>query len=139
MEMSMQRSLRGAALICATIAAICLSLPVAPAQQVRAMHAGDGFKLESLLGREVRNSDGDGGRIIDLLTDAEGKLRAAVIEFGGFLGLGTRKVAVDWEAVRFVRDGARMAIVVDITRDQLRATPEYKPNEPPVVVRALAN
>jgi hypothetical protein len=135
----MQRSLRGAALICASIATVCLVLAVARAEeQWRPVSAG-GFRLESVLGRDVRNADGDSGRVIDLLTDTEGQLRAAVIEFGGFLGLGTRKVAVEWDALRFVRDGARVAIVVDVTREQLRTAPEYKPNEPPFVVKALAN
>ena len=51
-------------------------------------------QLESLLGREVRTrGEGDSGRIIDLLTDRDGKLQAAVVEMGGFLGIGTRKIA----------------------------------------------
>jgi len=136
----MQRSLRRAALICASIATMCLVLSVASAEEHwRPMSPGGGFRLESVLGREVRNSDGDSGRVIDLLTDTDGRLRAAVIEFGGFLGLGTRKVAVDWYALRFVGEGSRVAIAVDVTREQLRAAPEYKPNEPPFIVKALAN
>jgi hypothetical protein len=113
---------RGAVLICA----LALSMPVALAS---------GPKLESLLGREVSTSrDGEAGRIIDLLTNADGGVRAAVIEFGGFLGIGTRKIAVDWSALRFVAKDGGFQIVVDVSREQLRATPEYKPGEPPVVV-----
>ena len=108
-------------------------------EQLRPAGESDAFRLQSVLGRDVRNTDGDSGRVIDLLTDTQGQLRAAVIEFGGFLGLGTRKIAVEWQAFRFVRDGARIAIVVDVTRNQLRAAPEYKSNEPPFVVKALAN
>ena len=48
---------------------------------------------------------GGAGRIIDLLADRSGQVRAAVIEFGGFLGIGTRKIAVDWSALRFEGDG----------------------------------
>jgi PRC-barrel domain len=90
-------------------------------------------KLESILGREVSNRDGDGGRVIDVLTDLDGNLRAVVIEFGGFLGIGTRKIAVEWSALRFVREGERVLLVADVGRDQLRQTPEYKATNSPVV------
>jgi hypothetical protein len=90
--------------------------------------------LESVLGKDVATlREGDGGRVIDLLIDRDGNIRAAVVEFGGFLGIGTRKIAVDWTAFRF----AGKSIFVDVTRDQLRAAAEYKTNEPPFVVQAV--
>jgi hypothetical protein len=94
-------------------------------------------KLESVLGKPVRTRvEEDGGRIIDLLADRSGNLEAAVIEFGGFLGIGTRKIAVEWSALRFEADGKDTVIVVDVTRDQLRVAPEWKANEPAIVRRA---
>jgi predicted O-methyltransferase YrrM len=93
--------------------------------------------LESVLGREVRTKvDEDVGRVIDLLVDRNGTIHAAVIEFGGFLGIGTRKIAVEWQAMRFETDGKQTVVTVDVTRDQLRVAPEYKPSEPAVVRRA---
>jgi hypothetical protein len=38
----------------------------------------------------------DMGRIVDVIVDRSGQVRAAVIDFGGFLGVGSRKIAVDW-------------------------------------------
>jgi hypothetical protein len=94
-------------------------------------------QLESVLGREVRTAvEEDVGRIIDLLVDREGRVSAAVIEFGGFLGIGTRKIAVEWPALRFESAGKQSVILVDVTRDQLRRAPDYKPSEPAVVRRA---
>jgi hypothetical protein len=94
-------------------------------------------KLDSVLGREVRTRvEEDVGRIVDLLTDRNGQIEAAVIEFGGFLGIGTRKIAVEWSALRFEGGGPKPAVIVEMTRDQLRVAPEYKPNEPAVVRRA---
>jgi hypothetical protein len=94
-------------------------------------------RLDSVLGKNVRTKvEEDGGRIIDLLADRSGNVEAAVIEFGGFLGIGTRKIAVEWSALRFESDGKENAIIVDVTRDQLRAAPEWKPNEPAIVRRA---
>jgi hypothetical protein len=63
-------------------------------------------------------------------------VQAAVIEFGGFLGIGTRKIAVEWTALRFESDGKQPVLIVDLTRDQLRLAPEYKASEPAVVRRA---
>jgi hypothetical protein len=91
-------------------------------------------RLESVLGKEVRTRvEEDVGRIIDLLVDRYGQVQAAVIEFGGFLGIGTRKIAVDWSALRFENAGNKSRLIVDMSRDQLRIAPEYKPSEPTVV------
>lgn len=93
-------------------------------------------RLDSLLGREVSTRpEGDGGRIVDLLIDAHGQLSAAVVEFGGFLGIGTRKIAVEWSAFHVQNGG----IVVDVTRNQLRAAKEYKPSEPTNVVKSACD
>jgi PRC-barrel domain len=94
-------------------------------------------QLESVLGREVRTRvEEDVGRVVDLLADRQGRVQAAVIEFGGFLGIGTRKIAVEWSALSFVNDGKQPVVIVEMTRNQLRVAPEYKPSEPAVVRRA---
>jgi hypothetical protein len=91
-------------------------------------------RLDSVLGREVRTRvEEDMGRIVDILADRQSRVQAAVIEFGGFLGIGTRKIAVDWSAISFENDGKRTIVIVDLSRDQLRLAPEYKPNEPMIV------
>jgi hypothetical protein len=91
-------------------------------------------RLVSILGREVTNREGDNGRLIDVLVDLDGRSGAVVVEFGGFMGIGSRKIAVDWAALRFVREGDRSHLTVDVSREQIRDTPEYKPNEPPSVL-----
>jgi hypothetical protein len=91
-------------------------------------------QLASVLGGEVRTRvEEDVGRIIDLLADRQGCIRAAVIEFGGFMGIGTRKIAVEWSTLKFENLGGRPVAKVDLTRDQLRVAPEFKPDEPVVV------
>jgi PRC-barrel domain len=95
----------------------------------------EGAKLESLLGRDLRTRNDDPGRIIDILCDRDGLVRAAVVELGGFLGIGTRKIAVDWSMLRFEAGQKQPSLVLDMTRDQLRSAPEYKAGEPVVFVR----
>lgn len=91
----------------------------------------DENKVQNLLGRDVKSASGEKlGQITDVIVGRAGDVRAAVIDFGGFLGVGTRKVAVAWSALRFSPD----AIVVDMTRDELRVTPEYRSGEPIVIV-----
>jgi PRC-barrel domain len=109
---------------------------------VRHGHPGD-TRLElsnskSVLGIEVRSShEKNIGRIIDLLANRGGGVEAAVIEFGGFLGIGTRKIAIAWSTLRFESDGKHLVAILDIPRDQLRAAPDYKPDRPTVVTKAV--
>jgi hypothetical protein len=91
-------------------------------------------RLVSILGREITNREGDSGRVIDVLVDLDGYSGAVVVEFGGFMGIGSRKVAVAWGALHFVREGDRSMLTAEITREQIRDTPEYKPGEPPSVL-----
>ena len=63
---------------------------------------------------------------------AAGQVRAAVIDFGGFLGVGSRKIAVDWNALDFAADGDKRDVVtLELTRDQVKAAPEYKDQAAP--------
>ena len=90
---------------------------------------------ESLLGKGVRSANGDElGRVIDIIIDKDGRPRAAIIDFGGFLGVGTRKIAVDWRALRFTTDGKPGRLSLQLSRNQVRVSPEYKAGEPIVVL-----
>jgi hypothetical protein len=96
-------------------------------------------EVEGILGREVRSaSDENMGRIVDVLVDRTGQVRAAIIDFGGFLGVGSRKIAVDWNALHFPppgKPGSR--IQLELNRDQVSAAPEYQEGKPVVVLGAL--
>jgi len=97
--------------------------------------ADEAGQVRSLLGIQVRTKTEEAmGRIIDLLANRDGKVVAAVIEFGGFLGIGTRKIAVEWSALRIEVDKSPVAIL-DVTRERLRVAPEYKPDRPAAVFR----
>jgi len=95
--------------------------------------------VQGVLGKEVRSSAGeDMGRVVDVLVDQAAHVRAAVIDFGGFLGVGNRKVVVDWTALHFAPADQPDRISLDLTRDQVKQAPEYKPGKPVVVLGALA-
>jgi PRC-barrel domain protein len=97
----------------------------------------DDQEVSAILGKGVRSNAGeDMGRIIDVIVSRDGQIRAAIIDFGGFLGIGVRKIAVDWRALNFAPAGKPGTIALDLTRNQVRLAPEYKRGEPVVVVGA---
>jgi PRC-barrel domain len=98
----------------------------------------DRQEVLGILGREVRSGANENmGRIVDVLVDRNGQARAAIIDFGGFLGVGSRKIAVAWNALRFPPDAKKVErIGLELTRDQVQAAPEYKEDKPVVVLGA---
>ena len=93
----------------------------------------------SILGRVVHGpADKTFGRIVDVLVDDAGQPRAAVIDVGGFMGMGTRRIAVAWRALAFAANEGKGRIMVSMTLDQIKGTPDFKPaptaSSPPVAV-----
>jgi hypothetical protein len=95
-------------------------------------------EAHGVLGRDVRSAaNEDMGHIVDVIVDRSGTVRAAVIDFGGFLGVGSRKIVVDWGALRFGRVSDKSdAVTLELTKDQVKAAPEYKEDQPMVVLGA---
>jgi hypothetical protein len=96
------------------------------------------MEAHGVLGRDVRSpTDQDMGRIVDVIVDRAGVVRAAVIDFGGFLGVGSRKIVVDWNALHFGRVANKSdSITLELTKEQVNAAPEYKEDAPIVVLGA---
>ena len=86
----------------------------------------------SILGKKVQSPNGDDlGRVVDVLADSGGRVRVAIVEFGGFLGVGDRKIAVDWPLLRFNPDRSDPSLLLSVTREKLKAAPEYKADPRP--------
>ena len=113
--------------------------PPAASQATPALTFLNKHEVEGILGREVRSAtDENMGRIVDVLVDRAGQVRAAIIDFGGFLGVGSRKIAVDWNALHFPQPGKpNERIALELTRDQVKAAPEYQDGKPVVILGAL--
>ena len=119
----------------------------APAQATPALGANQGanqfineqqatdWRSSKLVGTSVYDqSNNKIGSIDDLLLDSSGKIKAAVIGVGGFLGVGSKDVAIPFEALSMQRkaDSASIEkVTVNYTKDQLRNAPKFAYYEPP--------
>jgi PRC-barrel domain len=91
----------------------------------------------SILGKKVRGQDGDDlGRVVDILADQQGRVRIAIIEFGGFLGVGNRRIAVDWSLLKFQPGDPDAPAILNASKRKLQGTPEYKGTERPLALMA---
>ena len=87
-------------------------------------------QVVAVLGLAVKDDGGkEIGRIVDVLVDHTGHPRAAVIDVGGFLGMGSRKVAVEWPALNFTMGKAAGAALA-IPSSQIKGAPAYDPAKP---------
>ena len=93
------------------------------------------YQTDSVLGRDLIASGKNVGRIVDVLADKYGHVQAVVVDCGGFLGVGGRKVAVAWSDLRFDSDSSN-SVSTDLPEDRLSAAPEVKSGKPVVVVTA---
>jgi hypothetical protein len=116
--------------VVATAAKPPIAKPIAPAPKlvnVQKVHAA------GLVGQPVSDASGNViGDIVNVLVDGQGRPRAAVIEFAGFLGVGSRDVAVDWESLKFAAAGNGIAVTETLNADKLKALPAYAPDAPSV-------
>jgi hypothetical protein len=82
-----------------------------------------------VLGKKVVGPDGkDLGLVVDVIVATDGHPSAAVIDFGGFLGVGSRKIAVDWRLLRFAPGRPDWQVLLTLGRAEIQAAPEYKPD-----------
>ncbi len=93
------------------------------------------YQTDSVLGKDLVASGKNVGRIVDVLADKYGHVQAVVVDCGGFLGVGGRKVAVAWSDLRFDSDSSN-SVSTDLPEERLSAAPEVKSGKPVVVVTA---
>lgn len=78
-----------------------------------------------VLGSAVTSVEGERiGSIDDIIIVAgEGQINAAVISVGGFLGFGSKSIAVDWSELEINWDARE--VVLNMSREEMEAAEEY--------------
>ena len=126
-----------------TVLATALASSVARADEVpppSAVQSVAPEDAEAILGQRVIDAKGVViGRLVDILVDANGQPQAAVIDFGGFMGVGNRKIAVHWGALKFSPGDPKRKIAVEMTPDQIKAAPEFRNPDKAAAVVTPAN
>jgi sporulation protein YlmC with PRC-barrel domain len=104
----------------------------APATSPPAASKPEPAKVNALVGRDVRNVTNETiGEVNNIVVDPDGKVQQVIVSVGGFLGVGSKHVALAWNQVRMDATGG--AIMVDMTKEQLKSAPEVavRRSEPP--------
>jgi sporulation protein YlmC with PRC-barrel domain len=66
------------------------------------------------------------GTISDVLLDKDGKVAALIVAVGGFVGVGSKDVAVPFSAVQSTTKNNRTYLVMNTTKEELTSAPGYK-------------
>ena len=89
------------------------------------------LKASELIGMSVQGTDGKKlGDIKDLVIDPEeGGVEYAVLEFGGFAGIGDKYFAVPWDALQL--DQTNKKLLLDVHKKELKNAPGFDKNNWP--------
>lgn len=132
-ENKMNKLIVAAALAAAlSVPSLAQTVTPAPAPGVAStFHAQRGeWRASKLMGLKVTNAAGEVvGDINDLLIDKDSKVGIVVMGVGGFLGMGERHAAFKLDALQLTRGtGSNPLARVNVTKDQLKAMPEWQWN-----------
>jgi len=95
-----------------------------PVSQVNVTQLADGYRASKLVGATVKNSANETiGKIDDLLVGRSDKVLYAVLSVGGFLGIGSKLVAVPYTSLQIAKSDL---VLPSGSKDQLKALPEFK-------------
>ena len=93
----------------------------AAANQPAQLTAVANMKRDDIVGKWLADKNGnDVARIADVKTSPDGKIQAAEIDVGGFLGIGSRRVAVPVDALQLKGDRIE---ATSMTADQIQNLP----------------
>ena len=105
--------------------------PAAPMEQTAApevIHA-DGHLASNIIGQTVYNSAGDDaeniGSVSDLVLSSDGNVEAIIVGVGGFLGIGQKNVAFEYDLVEWAERDGNQWLIVPTNREALEALEEF--------------
>ena len=102
--------------------------PVEPVEGQIFEQSADQILGSTLLDATVVSTDGETiGDVDDMVVSSEGQITGVVIGVGGFLGIGEKRVAVEFARIEVrQQEGGELRFVLDATQEQLEAAPEFQ-------------
>lgn len=98
--------------------------------------SAEGSIVTNIIGESVYNGTGDDaeniGKVSDVVFDKDGQAKSVVIGVGGFLGVGAKNVAFDYDKLQWAEKNGDRWLVAKTTKDELTAHAEFdsKPFSP---------
>jgi hypothetical protein len=105
-------------------------------KQTSDQHLASKFKGTDVIGAD----DAKIGDVSDLLFDKDHKIIAFIVGVGGFLGIGSKDVAIDPTSFTPVagKDASDVKLRLSMTKDELKAAPTFERYQPPRPVSSEA-
>jgi hypothetical protein len=102
----------------------------------------DQFLASKFKGTDVIGTDDKKiGDVSDILFDKDKKILAYIVGVGGFLGIGSKDVAIDPASFQPVpgKDASDHKLRLSMTKEDLKAAPTFEPYKPPRPVSSDAS
>jgi sporulation protein YlmC with PRC-barrel domain len=91
------------------------------------INADGSLNASKLIGLDVQSpEDKKVGDIGEVVLDKDGKVEGVVVDVGGFLGIATHPVLLDWKDVTLASQDGKDRAVVNLTKDKLEQMPAYE-------------
>ncbi len=87
------------------------------------------FLADDLMDTEIHSTaeDDEGiGSIEDLLINEQGEITAVIVNVGGFLGMGEKQVAIEWDSLELTQEDDDYVIKTNASQDALENAEEFE-------------
>ncbi len=85
----------------------------------------DGYRFSKLRGTKVTNAQKEEIGELDDLIIGKDRVLFAIIEVGGFLGIGGKLIAVPYTSLQ-ISEGGKRIVLPGASKESLKALPEFK-------------
>jgi sporulation protein YlmC with PRC-barrel domain len=94
--------------------------------------AANQMTSDDLIGSDIKNAAGESlGDVEQIIVSTDGDLAGVIVGVGGFLGIGEKSVAINFDAITFETspDSGETLLVLDSTKEELEAAPAFTTKE----------
>lgn len=91
------------------------------------VNADGSMNASKLIGLDVQSpEDKKVGDIGEVVLDKDGRVEGVVVDVGGFLGIATHPVLLDWKDVTLASQDGKDRAIVNLTKEKLEQMPAYE-------------